>query len=44
MAPIDDRSVWQLFLDVLRELRAELEPETIAARLDAWVERQRRHE
>jgi hypothetical protein len=35
-------TLWQQLLAVLREMRAELQPEAIAARLDAWVERQHR--
>ena len=37
-----DLSLWQQLRVVLREMWAELQPEAIAARLDAWVERQQR--
>lgn len=37
-----DLSLWQQLREVLHELRAELRPEAIAARLDAWAERQQR--
>ena len=33
---------WQQWRDFLREFRDELRPETIAARIDAWVARQKR--
>ncbi len=33
---------WAVLPDFLRELREELRPEALAARIDAWVERQKR--
>ena len=33
---------WAVLPDFLRELRNELRSEVIAARIDAWVERQKR--
>ncbi len=38
----NDLTLWQQFRAVLREMRAELQPEAIAARLDAWAASLRR--
>ncbi len=35
-------TLWQQLRAVLREIRAELQPESLAARIDAWTERQHR--
>ena len=35
-------NLWQQLRAVLREMWAELQPEAIAARIDAWTERQQR--